>query len=181
MAKSGNGIFDSPVCVAVTGAGRGFGSALCMALVENLLPGSALLLLGRKLEDLRKTRDSTLAVSRQIEVHMYDSYDCQSLDSQSGVKLTAFLLDLRGTLQLRKISSMLLIHNAGTVGSPDTPSSLLSYSTVSTYMDVNFSAMISTNNMFLDVFSNFCTAIVQITSLCAVKPFKSLSLYCAGR
>lgn len=171
------GIFDDPVCVAVTGAGRGFGFSLCLALAESLPSGSHLLLLGRNLSHLEQTEKKVLQVNRDIKVHIYDDYDCSSLDVS---KLANFLSTLREKLTPDVISRLLVIHNAGTIGSPDTPSTQLTYATGSTYMNVNFAAMISTNNVFIEEFLSCKKTIVQITSLCGLKPFKSLGLYCAG-
>ncbi|XP_051889111.1 sepiapterin reductase-like [Pristis pectinata] len=168
------------LCI-VTGASRGLGRALALVLAGSLQPGSHLVLVARSGAALRE-------LERQL-----------AAGAGAGLRLSRVEADLSGEQGLQSVLSsvsearqtdgapdrLLLINNAGSLG--DISKFVVDFTKpaeVSSYMDLNFTSAICLTSLLLKAFpgrENFCRTVINISSLCAIQPFKSWSLYCAGK
>ncbi|XP_074141639.1 sepiapterin reductase-like [Sminthopsis crassicaudata] len=172
------GSLGRSVCI-LTGASRGFGRSLALLLAPRLAAGSALMLSARNSEALRALAAELGAARPDLRVLCVPA----DLGSEAGLRrLTEALRELPRPADLQRL---LLINNAGTLGD------------VSKYV-VDFADPAEVNGYWaLNVTSTLCLTagvlrafppspglkrtVVNISSLCAVQPFKSWSLYCAGK
>lgn len=168
--------FEDSVCLVVTGAGRGYGRALCLAVVPHMHKKSVVILLGRSKDPLEQTKLFMLQKNSSVTVYIYDGLECSSLNEDS---LSKFVSECVPALS--STHSLLILHNCGTVGKPSLKGTDYKLLEANQYMLINFSSMVAVNNILLKQLS-VCAqkTVVNISSLCAVQPSKGLSFYCAG-
>ncbi|XP_067884773.1 sepiapterin reductase-like [Heterodontus francisci] len=170
------------LCI-ITGASRGLGRSLAMVLIPRLRAGSRLVLVARCGASLRE-------VERQV---------LEAALPGSGLGVSRVEADLSGEEGLQRVLSsvagsqerdgppqrLLLINNAGSVG--DISKFVVDFtkpSEVSKYFDLNFTSAMCLTASLLKAFpknENLQRTVINISSLCAVQPFKSWSLYCSGK
>ncbi|XP_055486978.1 sepiapterin reductase-like [Leucoraja erinacea] len=171
------GVKGTSLCI-VTGASRGLGRSLALDLSASLQPGSQLVVAARGGEALRELQDGAAG---------------------SGVDVCPVQADLSGDAGLREVvravqrqqqqhgapDRLLIINNAGTLG--DISKHMVDFTQpgeVTSYMDLNFMSPTCLTAALLQAFprrENFQRTVVNISSLCALQPFKSWSVYCAGK
>ncbi|XP_027284541.1 sepiapterin reductase isoform X2 [Cricetulus griseus] len=166
------------VCV-LTGASRGFGRALAPLLARLLSPGSVLLLSARsdlallQLEEELCTQHPGLRVLRAAA----------DLGTEAGVQ--QLLCTVRKLPRPEGLQRLLLINNAGTLG--DISKGFLDVSDpaeVNNYWALNLTSMLCLTSGTLNAFPDspgLSKTVVNISSLCALEPFKGWGLYCAGK
>ena len=78
----------------------------------------------------------------------------------------------------------LIIHNAASMGNITDPTvSLDDFEFIQDYFNLNVTSFMVFNSTFLKVFAKeniVQKIVVNITSICALQPFKCWALYCAG-
>lgn len=166
------------VCV-LTGASRGFGRALAPQLARLLSPGSVLLLSARSDSALQQLKEELGAQHPDLRVVLAAA----DLGTEAGVQQ---LLDaVRELPRPEGLQRLLLINNAGTLG--DVSRGFLKVNDqaeVNHYWTLNLTSMLcltsGTLNAFLDI-PGLSRTVVNISSLCALQPFKGWGLYCAGK
>ncbi|KAL1768256.1 hypothetical protein HispidOSU_027752 [Sigmodon hispidus] len=166
------------VCV-LTGASRGFGRALAPLLARLLSPGSVFLLSAsndlalRQLQEELGTQQPALRVVRAAA----------DLGTEAGVQ--QLLSAVRELPRPEGLQRLLLINNAGTLG--DVSKGFLNINDpaeVNSYWALNLTSMLCLTSGTLKAFSDspgLSKTVVNISSLCALQPFKSWALYCAGK
>ncbi|XP_040593259.1 sepiapterin reductase [Mesocricetus auratus] len=166
------------VCV-LTGASRGFGRALAPLLARLLSPGSVLLLSARSdlallhLEEELGTQHPGLRVVRAAA----------DLGTEAG--LQQLLCAVRKLPRPEGLQRLLLINNAGTLG--DVSKGFLNVNDpaeVNNYWALNLTSMLCLTSDTLKAFADrpgLSKTVVNISSLCALQPFKGWGLYCAGK
>lgn len=166
------------LCV-ITGASRGFGRSLAWELCPRVTPGSALLLVARTEQALRALAQELTLQHPDVEVR----WVAADLGSADGVKKTvqaAQELNGRGAAQ-----RVLVINNAGSLG--DISKSFVDFTDpleVDRYFSFNVSSAMCLTSSLLKVFQGrpgLQRLVVNISSLAALQPFKSWTLYCAGK
>jgi len=169
------GIFDLPICAIVTGANRGFGRELCFVISSELPANSTLVLLGRNRDALESEKKELASKTPSINILIFHNFECNRLDTQS---LLQFFNDHDNLF--KDLSSLLLVHNAGSVGDPSQSCVDLGLPQVTDYMNINFNSMVATNSIVLNKFAS-CKhkTVINLSSLLALQPSKSLSLYCS--
>ena len=171
-------IFQQRTCVIVTGANRGFGKSLCEALASEVVADSVFVLLGRSPDQLESTKRRVLELNPDVQCAVFAEADCSQLPLE---ELSNFFEHTASSSLSLGSCDLLLIHNAASVGDPSQHAKTLVHDEVAAYMQLNMAAMVSINNIVLEKFSA-CQkkTIVQISSLAAVQPVKSVAMYCAG-
>ncbi|NXD30066.1 SPRE reductase, partial [Spelaeornis formosus] len=182
---SGSGRWSGTACV-VTGASRGFGRSLARLLAPQLGPGSALLLLARSeaalaelATELRCGATGGVAGSSELRVQ------CVAADLGCEEGLRRASAALRELLQDASFGRLLLINNAGSLG--DISKSFLDLTDlqeINTYFSFNISSALCLTSVALRAFGarpGCARTVVNISSLCALEPFPSWALYCAGK
>lgn len=172
------GSLGCTVCV-LTGASRGFGRALALLLAPLLSPGSVLFLNARDDEALRQL-EAQLGAERPGLLVVRVPGD---LGAQDGLqRLLGAVRELRRPEGLQRV---LLINNAGTLGDVSKGFvGLTDPAEVNSYWYLNLTSMLCLTANILKVFPDspgLSRTVVNISSLCAVQPFKSWTLYCAGK
>lgn len=166
------------VCV-LTGASRGFGRALAPQLAGLLSPGSVLLLSARSDSMLRQLKEELCTQQPGLQVVLAAA----DLGTESGVQ--QLLSAVRELPRPERLQRLLLINNAGTLG--DVSKGFLNINDlaeVNNYWALNLTSMLCLTTGTLNAFSNspgLSKTVVNISSLCALQPFKGWGLYCAGK
>ncbi|XP_027761417.1 sepiapterin reductase-like [Empidonax traillii] len=184
-AGSGNGRWAATACV-VTGASRGFGRSLARLLAPRLGPGSLLVLLARSAEplaelaaELRGTGGTGGTGDTGLRVLSLAA----DLGCEDGLrKATAAL---REVLPAEPFGRLILVNNAGSLG--DISKSFLDLTDpdeINAYLAFNVTSALCLTSTALQAFGKRpgCRrSVVNISSLCALKPFRSWALYCSGK
>ncbi|XP_017692365.1 PREDICTED: sepiapterin reductase [Lepidothrix coronata] len=178
-AGSGNGRWAATACV-VTGASRGFGRSLARLLAPRLGPGSVLVLLARSAEPLME-----LAAELRGGGGTGLRVLCVAADLGSEEGLRRATAALREVLPAEPFGRLILVNNAGSLG--DISKSFLDLTDpdeINTYFAFNVTSALCLTSTALQAFGKRpgCSrTVVNISSLCALKPFKSWALYCSGK
>ncbi|XP_071411378.1 sepiapterin reductase [Pithys albifrons albifrons] len=165
-------------CV-LTGASRGFGRSLARLLAPRLGPGSLLVLLARSADPLAALAAELRGGEEGLRVHCVPA----DLGCQEGLRsATAALRELLPAAPYRRL---LLVNNAGSLG--DISKSFLDLTDpdeINNYFAFNVTSALCLTSSALQAFGERpgCSrTVVNISSLCALKPFKSWTLYCSGK
>ncbi|XP_012501894.1 PREDICTED: sepiapterin reductase [Propithecus coquereli] len=166
------------VCV-LTGASRGFGRALAPLLASLLSPGSVLVLSARSDEALRQLEAELSAERPGLRVVRVPA----DLGAEAG--LQQLLGALRELPKPEGLQRLLLINNAGTLGDVSKGFVDLGDPTeVNNYWALNLTSTLCLTSSILKAFPErpgLIRTVVNISSLCALQPFKGWALYCAGK
>ncbi|NXT21856.1 SPRE reductase, partial [Syrrhaptes paradoxus] len=176
------GRWGSAACV-VTGASRGFGRSLARLLAPRLGEGSVLVLLARSAAPLaelaEELRGSGTGSGTGLRV------ECVAADLGCEEGLRRAVAVLREVLSAAPPGRLLLVNNAGSLG--DISKSFLDLTDpdeINTYFAFNITSALCLTSTALQAFGKrpgSSRTVVNISSLCAVKPFKSWALYCSGK
>ncbi|XP_049651908.1 sepiapterin reductase [Accipiter gentilis] len=174
----GPGRWDAAVCV-LTGASRGFGRSLARLLARRLGSGSVLLLLARSAAPLAELAAELRGGGTGLRVE----YVAADLGCQEGLRRATAAL--REVLAVVPPGRLLLVNNAGSLG--DISKSFLDLTDpdeINSYFAFNVTSALCLTSTALQAFGKrpgSSRTVVNISSLCAVKPFKNWALYCSGK
>ncbi|XP_066428942.1 sepiapterin reductase [Eleutherodactylus coqui] len=167
------------LCV-VTGASRGFGLTVCRELAARVAPGSWLLLVARSEERLRQEAGRLMERWPGLGI----SWVAADLSTKEGVRRTVMAAD--GLKSEREAAdTVLIINNAGSLG--DISKSFVDMTdvvAVDNYFSFNVSSALCLTSSLLTTFPRcpgLRRVVVNVSSLAAIKPFKSWTLYCTGK
>nr|XP_002740387.1 PREDICTED: sepiapterin reductase-like [Saccoglossus kowalevskii] len=179
MATCTGSVFDVPTFCLVTGASKGIGRGIAVALADTIGEGSIMVLVARSETGLQETK--LLITSRRggVEVRVYpsDLSDMISLRSQ----IECFFSDVIPA----NFQHAIVIHNAGSVG--DVSKTLREFNEpvkLQSYFDFNVTSTICITSAFLTMFpkiDRLRRTVVNISSLCGIQPFNFHSLYCSSK
>ncbi|XP_074896515.1 sepiapterin reductase [Buteo buteo] len=176
--EPGIGRWDAAVCV-LTGASRGFGRSLARLLARRLGSGSVLLLLARSEAPLAELAAELRGGGTGLRVE----YVAADLGCQEGLRRATAAL--REVLAVVPPGRLLLVNNAGSLG--DISKSFLDLTDpdeINSYFAFNVTSALCLTSTALQAFGKrpgSSRTVVNISSLCAVKPFKNWALYCSGK
>ncbi|XP_053921258.1 sepiapterin reductase [Cuculus canorus] len=168
--------WGSASCV-VTGASRGFGRSVARLLARRLGRGSVMLLLARSEAPLAELAAELRDTGIRVECVAAD------LGCEQGMRRAAAAL--REVLPTAPSDRLLLINNAGSLG--DISKSFLDLTDpdeINNYFAFNVTSALYLTSTALQAFGKrpgSSRTVVNISSLCAVKPFKNWALYCSGK
>ncbi|EDK99121.1 sepiapterin reductase [Mus musculus] len=166
------------VCV-LTGASRGFGRALAPQLARLLSPGSVMLVSARSESMLRQLKEELGAQQPDLKVVLAAA----DLGTEAGVQ--RLLSAVRELPRPEGLQRLLLINNAATLG--DVSKGFLNVNDlaeVNNYWALNLTSMLCLTSGTLNAFQDspgLSKTVVNISSLCALQPYKGWGLYCAGK
>nr|XP_026495690.1 sepiapterin reductase [Vanessa tameamea] len=179
MASSSSNIdLSGPSFCVVTGASQGIGRAIAVEISKHLGPQSLMLLLARKKQELAVT--ASLCESDKVKV-LYNSVD---LSTASEKEMNQILKQAIGGHEATDFSNCLIFHNVGSLGNLAVETSRMeNIEEFRQYYDLNVFKVISLNTQFLKIFEEIedRIIIVNITSLCAIKPMGGMAYYCSGK
>ena len=185
----------------ITGASRGIGRAIARALADSAkesaaqegkdggtLPSMHMVLIARSAESLRETSSLVEKCGGGAI-----TTSCHELDLSDLDELPEKFQQILDPLSSETYSSCLLINNAGSVtplGLASCMSGKSSMQELRSAVDLNVTSGIWVSSAFAKTFHNPATSdptkypivrIVNISSLCALEPFPTMSIYCAGK
>ncbi|XP_009908158.2 sepiapterin reductase [Dryobates pubescens] len=163
----------------VTGASRGFGRSLVRLLAPRLGQGSVLLLLARSAAQLAELAAELRATGSGLRVE----FVAADLGCKQGLRQATDAL--REVLPAGPPGRLLLINNAGSLGDiSKTFLDLTDPDELNSYFAFNITSALCLTSSVLQAFGKRpgCSRmVVNISSLCALKPFKNWALYCSGK
>ncbi|KAM6902499.1 sepiapterin reductase a [Xenentodon cancila] len=168
------------LCI-ITGASRGFGRALAKAMSVLVKPDSVLVLAARSSDDLR---------TLQAELSEAEA-------GRAGLRVVAVVANVGQTEGLENIvaaskkafsgdiNHVILVNNAASLGDVSRFSkSFTDMAEVDSYLSLNVSSSLCLTSRVLQAFPQrpgLRRTVVNVTSLCALQPFRSWVLYCTGK
>ena len=164
----------------VTGASRGLGESIAVNIANRLPAGSVLVLLARNEEKLGKVKNRLLLESPVLAVTQH--YDQGTQDQSIFENILLDTLKSSGS-NVEDFEQAILVNNAGTIAPMNYIRNLPKVEELSNHFHINVSGAAALTTQFLRTFpaeSGICRVVVNISSLGAIQPFKSWSMYCAG-
>uniref|UniRef100_A0A8C2ZGP0 Sepiapterin reductase n=2 Tax=Cyclopterus lumpus TaxID=8103 RepID=A0A8C2ZGP0_CYCLU len=168
------------LCI-ITGSSRGFGRAIAREMSRLVKPGSALVLTARSVDDLRSLQ-AELAESEAgragvvVVCVVADVSQKEGLESIVRASQDAFSEDM---------DHVLLVNNAASLGDVSRyAKSFSDMAEVDSYLSLNVSSSLCLTASVLQTFPQRPgqrRTVINITSLCALQPFRSWVLYCTSK
>lgn len=165
----------------VTGASRGIGRTLAEKIAKQIAPESVLLLISRDEKSLGSLKQAieTDRPAVRVYVGVTDLSTCDE-SALNGLVSSALAGD-----SAESFAHALCVHNVGSLGDATKRCSDLTQTTSCVdYFRLNVASVVVLNAIFLRHFASGKQqrkTVVNMSSLCAVEPFASLSLYCTGK
>lgn len=151
---------------------------MAIECARKMLKGSVVALLARNADGLSETHQKILDANPDVNVvtHPID------LTRPSTDELRACITKSLGSELATNFQLAFIIHNVGTIGDITKFAKQLDNTAVwRDYYDINVFSVAALNSMFMTVFERTNKFVVNITSLCSIKPFESYGLYCSGK
>lgn len=173
---------QSTYCL-ITGASKGIGRKFATEFSLRFGANSVLVLLARSESGLVETKKLVTNANADVTTKIY-SVDLSKPDPE------LFLSIIQASLTESEhnpadFSLSLIVHNAGSVGDvSEVTSDMSNPEKWQEYFSLNLFSVACLNSQFLKVFPEESVkqrTIVNVTSLCAIKPFKSMGYYCTGK
>lgn len=173
------------ILLVVTGASRGLGKAICQAFFEDNaddLVVTRCCLVARSQDGLAATKQSvqemttTTPESVSIDTHVVDLGDLDALDT----KWEDIMHDLSPT----DFDKLILINNAGSIGEIGPMATVkASLKDWQQTINLNVTSLFWTTRVWGQwaISNNLPASLINVSSLVAVQPFPTLSLYSAGK
>ncbi|KAJ0174449.1 hypothetical protein K1T71_009557 [Dendrolimus kikuchii] len=179
MASSSSNIdLSGPTYCVLTGASQGIGRAIAVEVSKLLGPNSLMLLLARNKQELSNT--AALCQTDNTKV-LYESIDLASVSNND---MKAVLVRSLEGYKVTDFNTCLIFHNVGSLGNLAVDTGRMEdVEELRQYYDLNVFNVISLNTQFLKVLEDVedRIVIVNITSLCAIKPMSGMAYYCSGK
>ncbi|XP_068250569.1 sepiapterin reductase-like [Palaemon carinicauda] len=170
------------IWIVVTGASRGLGEALCLGLAKKFGDGLMIVGMARSEEGLKKTAGKVNEINNKTKF-VPIVMDLSSAETEGFSKALDLTFNREGASGSPRRA--LIIHNAGSLGRLQYLRDQQDLNHANEYFRLNISSVISLNAIFLDYMKahhpKTSLEVVNISSLCALQPFKSWGLYCAGK
>ncbi|KAK0167474.1 hypothetical protein PV327_004869 [Microctonus hyperodae] len=168
-------ILTGKVFLLITGASQGIGQQIAITFSKLLEEGSRILLLARNENGLKET-------AGKIPSHI--GVDCVNVDLS--VATADELTDIIKTfLDPFGYDRAVIVHNAGTIGDiSKITNEMLDFDIWRKYYDLNVFSPAVLNCVFMNMFNDnnkIKKVVINISSLCGVKPMKSMGYYCSGK
>ncbi|KAJ4444609.1 hypothetical protein ANN_06405 [Periplaneta americana] len=167
----------------ITGASKGIGRKFAIEFSGKFASKSLVVLMARSETGLLETKNQIASVNPDIDVIICpvdlskpnpEEYYSMIQNSLKKIGCTATDFDLG-----------LLVHNAGSVGDvSEVTSEMSDPKKWQEYYSLNLFSVVCLNSQFLKIFPEGSAkqrTIINITSLCAITPFKSMGYYCSGK
>lgn len=178
MATSSSIDLSGATYCILSGASQGIGRAIAVEISKHLGPGSLMLLLARNKDELAKT--AAQCESKNVKV-VFESIDLSNASASNMIDV------INRSLKGRKVTDFanaIIFHNVGSLGNLAVDTGRMEdVNELRGYFDLNVFNVISLNTQFLKVFEEVedRLVIVNITSLCAIKPMSGMAYYCSGK
>ncbi|XP_002730621.1 sepiapterin reductase-like [Saccoglossus kowalevskii] len=180
MAASMPDVFNVRTFCLITGASKGIGRGIATSLGDKVGDNSVMVLVARSEAGLLETK-------RLITCRRGGEVDVRILVCDLGVmmSISSHIQPMFTDIEPETFQHAILINNAGSLG--DVSSKLREFGDpfeLQNYYGLNVTTAICVTSQFLTNFpkrDKLRRTVVNITSLCAIQPFKYSSLYCSSR
>ncbi len=167
----------------VTGASKGLGRCMTIRFASKLPRDSLMLLMARSSDQLLKTKalieESTPDI--KVKVVPIDLTNADAEDLEECLNKTFEQYNVRPA----SFEQGIIVHNAASMGDVSKRvTEIGDKEMLVSYYNLNLVSMILLNNVFLKHFNEENVKrrlVIHISSICALQPFKTWSIYCAGR
>ena len=185
--------------LVVSGASRGLGRAIGVAFASSSsIKHLRCLLVARSERGLEETaslmREAAAAAAAAAR-NSSDAFDleisCMDADLSDMDTLEQTVEEMFGQLEKRTYDRAILINNAGSLGYLGRCSDMTSLGKLQRAIDLNVTSSSWISLQFVHKLSSSpsqkirstcsCIVVVNISSLCAIEPFSTMSVYCAGK
>lgn len=193
MSQARTEFWNRKTYCLITGASQGIGRQIAVTFAQKVAPGSTFLLLARNIDNLNETKKLMEEVSNDINifVHSFNFYE------PIGIELHKIIYQSLDMFQKNtdEFELSIIVHNAGSLGDcSESTYDMRNIEKLNSYFMLNFFSVCILNAEFLKIFDaekrppnaleivptcDIC--IVNVTSLCAIKPFASMGYYCVGK
>ena len=184
--------------LVVTGASRGLGRAIGVAFASSSsIKHLRCLLVARSERGLEETASlmREAAAAAAAARNSSDAFDleisCMDADLSDMDTLEQTVEEMFGQLEKRTYDRAILINNAGSLGYLGRCSDMTSLGKLQRAIDLNVKSSSWISLQFVHKLSSSpsqkicstcsCIVVVNISSLCAIEPFSTMSVYCAGK
>ncbi|XP_056259984.1 sepiapterin reductase a [Seriola aureovittata] len=168
------------LCI-ITGASRGFGRTAAREMSRRMKPRSVLVLVARTGDDLRSLQ-AELAESEEGRAGLVAECVAADLGQAEGVESVVRASKERFC---QDIDHIILVNNAASLGDVSRyTKSFTNMAEVNSYLSLNVSSCLCLTASILQAFPQrpgLRRTVINISSLCALKPFRSWGLYCTGK
>lgn len=174
--------------VVITGASKGIGRAIAISMTDSCKESKALplpihlVLIARSAEKLTETVEFVREACGEMAGVITT---CHNVDLSNLDTLSSDLNDIFDPLKQTKYQNCWLFNNAGSVEPLGATSTLAdgSISELRTAIDLNVTSAMWLSSKFTKTFASDTTSIrvINISSLCAIEPFATMAVYCAGK
>ena len=184
MASNGKpNLFNYHTFCLVTGGSKGLGKCISTRFASLLPKNSVMLLMARSSDQLLKTKalieESTPGI--KVKVIPIDLTNASNDDFEDCLNATFTEFKTNPAM----FQQAIIVHNAASMGDVSKHVREISEKQMlQDYFSLNLTSMILLNNMFLKHFSEDkveSRVIINISSICALQPFKTWSTYCSGK
>ncbi|KAJ7382836.1 hypothetical protein OS493_032472 [Desmophyllum pertusum] len=170
----------STTCCLITGASRGLGRSVAVALAREFSESGIeghFVLVSRSEDGLEETRNRIIKVCATAKVHIIIANLGEISTLDETIK-TAF-----SKVEPSKVTHALLVNNAGSLGDISKCMRDVSQDATSLqdYFNLNITSPMFLASKFLQSFNNASCTVVNVSSLLAVQSFAYFSLYCTGK
>ena len=176
-----SGYWNTKTFVVITGASRGIGKAAAEEMAPLLGTNSLILLVSRDEPKLISVKEAIMERCSSSKLNIKTAVVDLSTSSQA--TLESMLVNTLSGCDVQSFNRAVCIHNAGSLGDASVKCVDLTETNECTdYFHLNVVSVMLLNGLFLRYLAN-CQqrTVVNISSLCAIEPFTSLSLYCTGK
>lgn len=167
----------------ITGASKGIGRNFAIEFSRKFAANSLIVLLARSEAGLLETKNLIYKANSEVKVLVYP-IDLGKSDSELFLKVMQNSLE-DGESKPIDFELSIIVHNVGSVG--DVSEGTAEMSDIikwQEYFALNVYSVASLNSQFLKVFTDGSVkrrTVINVTSLAAIKPIKSMGYYCAGK
>lgn len=179
--ENGKSIWGHCTFCVITGASRGIGKNFAIEFAQKFAPKSVILLLARSESGLEETKKYIVEKCPDVFVE-YQSVDLANPNPQnySNILKTSFN---KYNAEPSLFTLSMIVHNAGSVGDVSQKTAeMRSSEKWQEYLSFNLISAICLNTEFLKITpSSIDCLVINVTSKCAILPFKSMGYYCVGK
>jgi len=181
-------LINKRVLTIITGASRGFGKVLTTVLAENVATGSAFIMMASNEMLLLETKEELRKYGTSASKAFYLDTIKVDLSVVTDDAMSTFKGSLTKSLTSECLSKSqfdvaLIIHNAGSTGDLKLALEMTDCEELKSYFNVNLISAILINKIAFDLVKSISSKqyIVNISSLLAITPITTQSLYCTGK
>ena len=168
------------ICL-ITGASKGYGQSVAIKFAELLPPSSMIIIVARNEAGLQKTKSlmERKCCDKIVRLFVMD------LSIASRIDYERMLKESMGDITSTDFKQSIVIHNAGSLGDISIGlSAQTEDESLQRYWKLNLTSITVLNAVWHQFFSQVTLKqriVVGISSICALQPFKSWGIYCAGK